>query len=74
MKSMEKIAASENFTAANVGKMNELSDYVLELGPEVKIPGKVFGGDDGRSDGKRLLFPIVCARYRDGIPAYSQES
>ena len=24
--------------------MNELKGYVLELGPEVKIPGKVFGG------------------------------
>jgi len=24
--------------------LNELKGYVLELGPEVKIPGKVFGG------------------------------
>jgi len=44
MKQMKKIAEAENFSAANVGKLSELGDYLLELGPEVKIPGKVFGG------------------------------
>ena len=44
MKRMEKIAGGENFSASSVGKFNELGDYVLELSPEVKIPGKVFGG------------------------------
>lgn len=44
MKKIEKIAEAKNFSAANVGKFSELGDYVLELGPEVRIPGKVFGG------------------------------
>lgn len=44
MKQMEKMVEAANFTAANVGKLNELGDYVLALGPDVKIPGKVFGG------------------------------
>lgn len=44
MKSVKKIADGANFSAANFGKLNELGDYVLELGPDVKIPGKVFGG------------------------------
>lgn len=44
MKQLEKIAAAKNFAAISVGKLSELNDYVLELGPEVKIPGKVFGG------------------------------
>ena len=44
MKKIEPIAAAANFSAANVGKLNELGDYLLELGPEMKIPGKVFGG------------------------------
>ncbi len=44
MKQIEVIAKAENFSAANLGKMSELGDYVLELGPGVQIPGKVFGG------------------------------
>lgn len=44
MKEIKKIAASENYAAINVGKLNELSDYVLTLAPGVEIPGKVFGG------------------------------
>lgn len=44
MKQIKEILKSDNFTAANFGKLNELGEYVLELGPDVKIPGKVFGG------------------------------
>lgn len=44
MKKIETIAKADNFCAINLGRMSELGDYVLELGPEVKIPGKVFGG------------------------------
>lgn len=44
MKRIEKIAEAANFAAINTGKLDSLNEYVLELGPEVKIPGKVFGG------------------------------
>ena len=44
MKQIEQIAEATNFKAINVGKMSNLNEYVLELGPEVKISGKVFGG------------------------------
>ena len=44
MKQIEKVAEAKNFAAISVGKMNELGDYELQLGPDVKIPGKVFGG------------------------------
>lgn len=44
MKKIETIMAAGNFTAVGVGRMGELGDYVLELGPEIRIPGKVFGG------------------------------
>ena len=44
MKQIEQIAEATNFRAINVGKMSNLNEYVLEPGPEVKIPGKVFGG------------------------------
>lgn len=44
MKQIQQTASAANFSAISVGKLNELSDYILELGPQVKIPGKVFGG------------------------------
>lgn len=58
MKQMEKIADGENFSAANAGKFNELGDYVLELSPEVKIPGKVFGGGALHASGGDFSFQL----------------
>ena len=37
MKQIEKTASATNFTAINLGKLNELGDYLLELAPEIKI-------------------------------------
>lgn len=34
MKQIEKTASATNFTAINLGKLNELGDYLLELAPE----------------------------------------
>ena len=36
MKQIEKTASATNFTAINLGKLNELGDYLLELAPEIK--------------------------------------
>lgn len=58
MKQIEKIATAENFSAVNVGKLDELGDYLLELGPEVKIPGKVFGGIALGATGGEFSFQI----------------
>jgi len=44
MEQIEKIASGKNFDAASVGRFEELGDYTLELGPGIKIPGKVFVG------------------------------
>ncbi len=44
MKETKTILKAENVTAVDFGKLNNLGEYVLELSPEVKIPGKVFGG------------------------------
>lgn len=67
MKSMEKIAASTNFTAANVGKMSELGDYVLELGPNMKIPGKVFGGSIVGATGGEFSFQSFAPGTETGF-------
>lgn len=58
MKHIEKIAEAKNFTAVSVGRLNELGDYVLELGPEVKIPGKVFGGEAAGATGGDFSFQV----------------
>lgn len=44
MKEAKIIKSLPNATAATFGPMSELNQYELQLGPEVKIPGKVFGG------------------------------
>lgn len=33
MKKVEKISAAKNFTAANVGKLKEVVNYLFPLGP-----------------------------------------
>ena len=37
MKTIEKIASAENFSAVNVGSFATLGDYLLQMGPDVKI-------------------------------------
>lgn len=58
MKQIEQIATATNFSAINIGKLNELNDYVLELAPEVKIPGKVFGGAALGATGGEFSFQV----------------
>ncbi len=43
-KQIETIATGKNFSAVSVGKMNEIIEHVLPMGPEVTIQGKVFAG------------------------------
>lgn len=56
MKEIEKIASAANFSAVSVGKLSDLKDYVLELGPDMKIPGKVFGGAAVQATGAEFSF------------------
>lgn len=58
MKKIESIATTQNFSAINVGKLDELNHYVLELGPQVKIPGKVFGGAAVQTTGSEFSFQL----------------
>ena len=41
MKEIKTTADIANATAIDLGPLAEIKDYVLELGPDVKIPGKV---------------------------------
>lgn len=56
MKEIKTLAKAENFTAVNFGQLNEIKDYVLALTPEVKIAGKVFGGQSVNATGAEFSF------------------
>ncbi len=58
MKQVETVADGRNFSVISVGKLNELNEYLLELGPDVKIPGKVFGGAAVHATGGEFSFQV----------------
>lgn len=56
MKEATILFKGDNATAANFGRLSDLNEYVLNLGPEVKIPGKVFGGTTVGATGAEFSF------------------
>ena len=66
MKQMKKSVAGTNFSASGVGKLNELSDYTLDLGA-VKIPGKVFGGAAVGATGGEFSFQSFAPGAETGF-------
>lgn len=67
MKQIEKIISEKNVTAANFGKMANLNEYVLEMGPDVKIPGKVFGGQAVGATGGEFSFQSFAPGTETGF-------
>lgn len=67
MKEANAIAKAANFTAVDFGKMAELKDYVLTLSPEVKIPGKVFGGQSVNATGAEFSFQSFAPGQETGF-------
>lgn len=67
MKQIEKITENENFSAINFGKISDIKDYVLELGPEIKIPGKVFGGAASGTTGGEFSFQVFMPGQETGF-------
>lgn len=67
MKQIESIASAANFSAANFGPLNELGGYVLNLAPEVQIPGKVFGGAALQATGGEFSFQLFAPGTESGF-------
>ena len=67
MKTIEKIASAENFSAVNVGSFATLGDYLLQMGPEVKIPGKVFCGAAVQATGSEFSFQSFAPGTETGF-------
>ena len=66
MKTIETIKNGKNFTAVNVGKFNEVKDYVLPWG-NVEIPGKVFVGQALQATGSELSFQTLVPGQDSGF-------
>ncbi len=67
MKETKTIAKAGNFTAVDFGQLSDIKDYVLELGPEVKIPGKVFGGQSVEATGGDFSFQSFAPGQETGF-------
>ena len=58
MKKIETIKSGKNYTAVSVGKMNEIIEHVLPMGP-ITIQGKVFAGQAVGATGSELSFQTL---------------
>lgn len=67
MKEIQKIAAAENFSAISVGRLSEIGDYVLQMGSDFKIPGKVFGGAALGATGGEFSFQMFAPGTESGF-------
>ena len=73
MKEIRKTADIANATAIDLGPLSEIKDYVLELGPGVKIPGKVFGGASVKAGGADFSFQVFAPGTEGGFYHTHQE-
>lgn len=67
MKQIQKLSEAENYSAINLGKLSDLKDYTLELGPEIRIPGKVFGGQNLGATGGEFSFQVFAPGQETGF-------
>ncbi len=67
MKSIKETKSAAHFTAVSVGELSGLGDYVLELGTEVKIPGKVFGGAACGATGAEFSYQVFRPGQETGF-------
>lgn len=67
MKQIQTIEKGANFSAANFGNLADIKNYVLELGPEIKIPGKVFGGQAVGTTGSEFSFQLFAPGQETGF-------
>lgn len=67
MKEIKTIRSGADFTAVNFGRLADIKDYLLQLGPDVKIPGKVFGGQAAGATGAEFSFQVFAPGQETGF-------
>lgn len=66
MKTISTTKSGQHFTAVNVGKFNDIKDYVLPFG-NIEIPGKVFVGQALETTGSQLSFQTMVPGQDSGF-------
>lgn len=66
MKTISTTKSGQHFTAVNVGKLNDIKDYVLPFG-NIEIPGKVFVGQALKTTGSQLSFQTMVPGQDSGF-------
>lgn len=67
MKQIKTIETGANFSAADFGRLADLKDYVLQLGPDIRIPGKVFGGHTVGATGAEFSLQVFAPGQETGF-------
>ena len=67
MKQIETIQTGKNFSAVSVGKVNEIIEHELPMGPNVTIQGKVFVGQAVGATGSELSFQTLVPGQDSGF-------
>ena len=67
MKQIETIRSGRNYAAVNVGKMDEIIEHELPMGPDVTIKGKVFVGQAVGTTGSELSFQTLVPGQDSGF-------
>lgn len=67
MKQIKTIETGANFSAADFGHLADIKDYVLQLGPDIKIPGKVFGGRAVGATGAEFSLQVFAPGQETGF-------
>ena len=56
MKEIKVISKGTNYSAVNVGRMEDLREYTLKLGPDKEMAGKIFIGSSTGATGAEMSF------------------
>ena len=67
MKKIETIKTGKNYAAVSVGKINEIIEHELPMGPGVTIKGKVFAGQAVGATGSELSFQTLVPGQDSGF-------
>ena len=67
MKQIEKIAQGANYAAINVGRISEIIEHELPMGPDFTIQGKVFGGQAVGATASEFSFQTLVPGQDSGF-------
>lgn len=59
MKEIKTISEGKNYTAVSLGKMCDLHEFELPLGPDTTMKGKVFAGSALKATGSEISFQYL---------------